>query len=174
MATLSRRTVLRRGLLLGAVTVGGVAGFSRGVHHRVAVPPPPPPAALTDQLDAARSLSAGYERTLEADAALRDRLSPLQADVTAHADALAAVLELYPGWRLASASPSTSGSPAPSPSATPAPAGLEALLAATRRTAALAGAGCARWPIGEVQAARAVPLLGSIAACLATHATVLG
>ncbi|HET6209358.1 MAG TPA: hypothetical protein VFD94_03195 [Jatrophihabitans sp.] len=156
--------------------VGAALGLQHRVHHRVAVPPAPPPAVLTAALDRQRSLLAGYD--LITDDQLPARAG-LRADLQAHGEALRALLELYPGWRLAaghSASPSASPStgPAGSPTASAGPPASTAALAAASRTAAAAlTTGCLRWPAGEAHAAQVVPMLGSMAACLDTHVQVL-
>jgi len=148
-------------LAAGAVAGAGL-GFTRAVHHKVAVPPPAPPTALTAGLSAQQALLGGY-------AAVTDAPSGLRADVTAHGQALRALLELYPGWRLAqaNAAPSTTVSP---PTAPQDRAGLRRAsteLAARLNTAVL------NWPASDANAAPVVAGLASIAASLTTHAEVL-
>src|SRR6185437_12560891 len=91
--------------------VGATLGLQHRVHHRVAVPPPAPPAELTAALDRQRRLLAGYDQITDDQVPAR---AGLRKDLQAHGDALRALLELYPGWRLAQASPSPSGSPSAS------------------------------------------------------------
>ena len=200
--------MLSRVALSAAVAGGGGLGLTRRVHRRVAVPPPPPPLALTAQLSAQQLLLAGYDAVRASGSSRAGQTARLQADVAAHADALRAVLEQYPGWRLTerpassssaaqTAGPSSAAAQTPGPSSaqTPGPSSAHptasssstlqppagpgvpttvgALAAATRRAANLAASNCAAWPVGESQAVRAVPLLGSIAGCLSTHAAIL-
>ncbi|HJQ01872.1 MAG TPA: hypothetical protein VJ851_09740 [Jatrophihabitans sp.] len=175
MAEISRRALFGGGLLAAGAGIGALLGLTRSVHHRVAIPPPPPPAALTAALASQRNLLAGYQQdglaSLPAGPTLR-------SDVRAHGDALLALLELYPGWRLSqagSAGPSSAGvagSEAPSSSAPP-PATVAALVNASRTAAAALAASCLHWPVGEPHAAQVVPVLGSIAACLDSHVQVL-
>jgi len=219
--------MLSRVALSAAVAGGGGLGLTRRVHRRVAVPPPPPPVALTAQLSAQQLLLAGYDAVRASGSSRAGQTARLQADVAAHADALRAVLEQYPGWRLTerpassssaaqTAGPSSAAAQTPGPSSaqTPGPSSAHptasssstlqppagpssahptasssstlqppagpgvpttvgALAAATRRAANLAASNCAAWPVGESQAVRAVPLLGSIAGCLSTHAAIL-
>src|ERR1700712_1351562 len=110
MAEISRRTLLSRTALVAGLGVGAALGFTRTVHHKVAVPPPPAPGELIGVLDRQRALLAGYDAVgVSSDAALPG----LRSDVAAHGEALSGLLELYPGWRL----PRSSG---PSPSSQPA------------------------------------------------------
>jgi len=174
MANISRRTLLNRTLLLGALGVGAATGVTRSVHHKLAVPPPPPPAALTDALNRQRQLLAGYDAAVQVspnDAVL----AALRSDVSAHGSALRATLERYAGWRYQQSRPSSATTASAGTADGSAPvAGTKNALAAASKTASTAArqAGLA-WPVGEVEAATAVPLLGSIAASLATHAAVL-
>jgi hypothetical protein len=182
MAEISRRALFGRGLLAAGAGIGALLGLTRAVHHRVAVPPPPPPSALTAALHSQRNLLAGYQ---QADLAELPAGAALQADVQAHGDALLALLERYPGWRLTEAasseptssttgsSPAGSGGTSPSTAAAAPPSTPAALTAASRTAAAALAASCQHWPAGEPQAALVVPVLGSIAACLDTHVQVL-
>ncbi|MDQ2957662.1 MAG: hypothetical protein M3Y42_11930 [Actinomycetota bacterium] len=167
MAEISRRTLISRSVLVAGVGIGAVLGLSRTVHHKVAVPPAAPPAALLAALNRQRALLAGYALQAKAGST---QLRSLQQDVAAHGDALRALLELYPGWRLAQASP-TSAVPS-APVANP-PATVAALASASKAAAAATSTACLQWPAGEAQAGQVVPVLGSIAACLSTHAAVL-
>src|SRR6185437_13534177 len=112
MSQISRRALFGRRLLVLSAGVGAGLGLQHRVHHRVAVPPPAPPAALTAALDRQRTLLAGYDQITDDQLPAR---TGLRADLQAHGDALRALLELYPGWRLAQASPSVQ----PSAGATP-------------------------------------------------------
>jgi hypothetical protein len=171
MAEIPRRTLLSRGLLGSALVGGGLLGLTRPIKRKVAVPPPPPPVALTDALARQRRLLDGYEQVLARTPA-QPGLAGLRADVAAHGNALRAVLQRYPGWRL------STGSPAPRPAGTAATGTpvdtVSTLAAASRAAAAAASQACLDWPATEAQAREVVPLLGSIAASLASHARVLG
>ena len=181
MVEISRRTLLRRGLLVSALGGGAVLGMTRPVQHKVAVPPPAPPAALPAALDRQRQLLAGYDQVL-AGRPDPGALAGLRADIAAHGDALRAVLERYPGWRLTAAASTAPASTAPADSAAPsgsptqggAPATtVDDLAAASSAGAAAASRACLDWPPTEAHAAVVVPLLGSIAASLGSHARVL-
>lgn len=188
MAAISRRTLLNRTLLVSALGGGALLGLTRPVKHKVATPPPPPPVALTAALARQRRLLAGYDQALAGNAT-HPGLAGLRADVAAHGHALRAVLQHYPGWRLAvtssapaasstpgsSASPGSGASPGSdaSPGGSALPGGVPALASASRAAAAAATRACLDWPATEAHAAEVVPLLGSIAACLTSHAEVL-
>ena len=175
MAAISRRTLLSRALLGSALTGGALLGLTRPVRHKVAVPPPPPPVALTAALARQRQLLASYDRALASHPA-PPGLAGLRADVAAHGNALRAVLQRYPGWRLSTSSTArgaaTPGSTAPTGAVTRAST-VEALAAASRAAAAATAQACLDWPATEPQAGEVVPLLGSIAASLSSHAQVL-
>ncbi len=169
MPEISRRALLSRSVLAAGVVIGAGLGFSRHVHHKVATPPPQPPAALTDALARQGSLLAGYDLVPAAPAGLK-------ADVTEHGQALRALLELYPGWRLAQSAPSPSS---PSPGATstepglPVPRTVAELAGASTALARSLSATALGWPAAEANAELVVPSLASIAASLTTHAAVL-
>ncbi len=199
MAEISRRTLLSRTVVLGGLAVGVGLGFTGGVRHRVAEPPPPAPAALTNALGRQQRLLAGY-RAVGSDPA-RPALAGLRADVTAHGDALRALLERYPGWRLAEApgsaaasgsasasgspsvsgsasasgsdSASASGSPSAAASTSPAATSVTGLAAASTADAQALSDAALGWPAAEQHAGEVVPVLASIAACLTSHAQVL-
>jgi hypothetical protein len=186
MAEISRRTLFNRALLASAVGAGALLGLTRPVHHRRAVPPAPPPAALVAALD--RQLLAGYDRMLVGPKTVPGPAGPaglggLRADVAAHGDALRALLERYPGWRLssrraaadaASASPPTVGTAANRQTGNPEVAGtVPALAAASRAGAAAAAVSCLDWPGTDPNAPLVVPLLASISASLSSHLQVL-
>lgn len=176
MAAISRRTLLNRALLVSALGGGALLGLTRPVKRKVATPPPPPPVALTAALARQRRLLAGYDHALAGNAT-HPGLAGLRTDVAAHGQALRAVLQHYPGWRLAVTSSAPVASSAPGSSASPGssalPGGVPALASASRAAAAAATRACLDWPATEAHAAEVVPLLGSIAACLTSHAQVL-
>jgi hypothetical protein len=186
MAEISRRALLSRAVVLGGLAAGAGLGLTRGVRHKVAVPPPPPPAALTDALARQQRLLAGY-RVLGDDPA-RPALAALHSDVVAHGDALHALLERYPGWRLAQSGAGSSGSgssgsatpgtatpgTATPGSAAPVPGTVAGLAAASAADARALTEAAQSWPAAEAHAAEVVPTLASIAAGLASHAQVLG
>lgn len=171
MVEISRRALLGRAAVLAGLATGAGLGFTKGIRHKVAVPPAPAPVALTDALARQQKLLAGHDSIgfhygWPAVATLR-------TDVVAHGDALRALLEHYPGWRLAhsvagsstsSASPSKSGSAGTS---------LDQLAAISSADAKALTAAALAWPATEQYAAEVVPVLASIAACLASHVQVL-
>jgi hypothetical protein len=161
MVEISRRTLFGRAILSGGVLLGAGLGLSRTVHRKVPVPPPPPPATLLAALSAQRSLLSGYDSTAGAPA---PALPALRSDVAAHGAALQALLELYPGWRLA---------PTVAPGQ-PVPATTAALARASAALSSSLSATALGWPIGEPHADEVVPTLASISAALQTHAQVLG
>jgi hypothetical protein len=200
MAEISRRTLLSRTVLLAGLAAGAGVGLTKRVRHKVAVPPPAPPAALTDALAAQQRLLAGYD-------AMGfhygwPAIPGLRSDVAAHGDALRALLEHYPGWRLArarssaaavptksatgsgvdgsaapsatgSVKPSATGSAAPSATGSVKPTSIDQLATATAANARSLTKASLTWPADEQHAVEVVPVLASIAACLASHAQVL-
>jgi hypothetical protein len=172
MSEISRRRMLAGSLVLLGAAGGAVLGTSRSVHHKVALPPPPPPAALTAALARQQALLAGYDAVIAIGAGPA-ALPGLREDSAAHVDALRAALEQYPGWRLQSASPRPTTSAGLAPTAPAVARTMTALLAQLAGTRDAAGAACLAWPATEVHADQVVPLLGSMAACLSTHADVL-
>jgi hypothetical protein len=166
MAEISRRTLLSRAALLAGLAAGAGLGLTKGVRHKVAVPPPPAPAALTGALARQQALLAGYD-SMAHHYGTRPALAALRSDVVAHGDALRALLELYPGWRLARAG--SSGPSASGPGAT----SLAQLAAASTAGASALTAAALAWPATEQHALEVVPALASIAACLASHLQVL-
>jgi hypothetical protein len=188
MAEISRRTLFNRALLASAVGAGALLGLTRPVHHRRAVPPAPPPAALVAALDRQQQLLAGYDRMLAGPKTVPGPAGPaglggLRADVAAHGDALRALLERYPGWRLssrraaadaASASPPTVGTAANRQTGNPEVAGtVSAQAAASKAGAAAAAVSSLDWPGTDPNAPLVVPLLASISASLSSHLQVL-
>lgn len=171
MAEISRRTLLSRTVLVAGLVVGAGLGLTRRVHSKVAVPPPAPPAALTDALDRQRRLLAGYDAVVGPAV-----LAGLRSDVVAHGDALRALLERYPGWRLARAGAAASPaqpSSAPSTSVQPAASSVAGLAAVSSSDARALTDAVMAWPATDALADGVLPVLGSIAACLASHAQVL-
>jgi hypothetical protein len=166
MAEISRRTLLSRTVLVAGLVVGAGLGLTRRVHSKVAVPPPAPPAALTDALDRQRRLLAGYDAVVGGAV-----LAGLRSDVVAHGDALRALLERYPGWRLARAS--AAATPAQSSSVQPAASSVAGLAAVSSSDARALTDAVMAWPATDALADGVLPVLGSIAACLASHAQVL-
>jgi hypothetical protein len=164
MAEISRRTLLGGAAAIAGLAAGAGLGLTKRVRHKVAVPPPPPPAALTDALARQRRLLAGYD-VVATGYGIRPAVAAMRSDVVAHGDALHALLERYPGWRLSR--------PAPSASATPAGRTIAQLAAASTADARALTSAALGWPATEEHAAEVVPALGSIAACLASHAQVL-
>jgi len=190
MAEISRRTLLSRTVLLAGLAAGAGLGLTKRVRHKVAVPPPAPPAALTDALAAQQRLLADYD-TIGFHYGW-PAIPGLRSDVAAHGDALRALLERYPGWRLArasgssvptgsathsgvdgSAAPSATGSAAPSATGSVKATTIDQLAAATAANARSLTKATLAWPSGEQHAVEVVPVLASIAACLASHAQVL-
>jgi hypothetical protein len=170
MAPISRRTLLNRGLLVLAAAGGATLGVTKAVHHKIAVPPPAPPQALVSLLAGQQHLIKGYDATLASQPSNGTVLAALKSDLSAHSDAVRAVLESYPGWRYAQGIPPT---PARSSPAGSVPRTTAALATETRQLATVTSSACTRWPAAETNAAQVVPLLGSITACLGTHLMVL-
>jgi hypothetical protein len=171
----SRRAVLSGAVVVTAAVIGGSAGAARHVHHRVAVPPEPAPAGLTGALARHQALESAVAAVLSGAAASgissqqTTQLHSFQVDLASQSAALAAVLESYPGWRWSQQNPA----PVPAVSATVAAtaAGIRAASAAQSKTLE---SSCRAWPLDEAQAARVVPLLGSLCASLNVHRTLLG
>jgi hypothetical protein len=147
----SRRAVLRAALC-GALAVATVAACDSGEAE-----PPRQPDPLTPFYLDAVALLARYETAIAAQPGLADRLGPLRDDHKAHVDALSREI----------------GAPTrpPTPSATPPSpddaGSLAALRGAEKDAAAAAHAACLAAP-GYRSA-----LLGSIAACRASHVEAL-
>jgi len=117
--------------------------------------PPPPPDALQPVLDEALALAAACDRLAVAEPELAARLTPLASDHRAHATELARVI----GAEIPSSAPSA-GAPAVGGSR----ADLRKAVQAAQRTATTAAR--------QAPAGRAA-LVGSIAACRATHVEAL-
>lgn len=144
----TRRTVLAAGL--------GVTTALAGCEGEP--PPPPVPDPLLPVLDEALALAAAYDRAVVAQPGLASRLTPLAEDHRAHAAELARTI----GTAAPSAAAPSASASAPATTATPAE--LRTAEQAAQKNAVVA---CQAAP-----AARAA-LLGSIAACRATHAEAL-
>ncbi len=145
----------RRVLGAAAVTASAAAVTGCGLFD-VEPEPTPEPDPLQPLLDEALSLAAAYDRAAVTRPDLADRLAPLAADHRAHATELSRVI----GADLPSAAPSTPAAPDPGQPLSD----LRAAEQKAQRTATLS--------------ARTVPsdraaLVGSIAACRATHAEAL-
>jgi hypothetical protein len=136
----------------GATTLGG-CGFFGGDPE-----PPEAPDPLQPLLDEAMALAAAYDRVTVTQPGLAGRLSPLADDHRAHAAELARVI--------GAALPSGPAAPAGS-----APAGASAVIADLRK-AEQAAQKTATTVCRQAPAER-VTLVGSIAACRATHAEAL-
>ena len=113
------------------------------------------PDALQPVLDEALALAARYDRTAAAQSGLSGRLSPLAADHRAHATELARLI----GVTAPSADPSASA-----PIAADSLADLRKAEQSALRTATAAA---------KAAPAERAALVGSIAACRATHAEAL-
>lgn len=138
------------GAAVAATTLGGCGLFDGEPE------PAPEPDPLQPLLDEALALAAAYERAAVAQPDLAGRLTPLASDHRAHAAELARVI----GPGAPSAAPVASAAAAPGET-------LEDLRRAEQRAQRTA-----------TQSARTVPadraaLVGSIAACRATHAEAL-
>ncbi len=148
----TRRRVL--GVTAGAaVSVTATAGCGL---FDVEPEPAPEPDPLQPLLDQALALADAYERVAVAEPDLGERLAPLAADHRAHAAELTRVI----GAERPSAAPGASAAPDPGRS-------LKELRAAeqtAQRTAALSA---------RTAPAERAGLVGSIAACRATHAEAL-
>lgn len=173
MPVISRRTLLGRSVLGVGVLAGVGLGLTKGVHHKVALPPAAPPARLTAALEAHRTLLAGYDTVLKSSSSAR--LKALRSDVAAQVGALRALLEHYPGWRYETRG---TGTPSASPTTTapttePPPASAAGLATRSAAQAGRLRATVLAWPSGTDDAEQVLTVLGSIAAALDTHVTVL-
>jgi hypothetical protein len=140
----TRRRVLGAGLSLAVLS---------GCDEKSA--PPPVPDPLQPLLDEALALAAAHDRAALAQPGLASRLTPLADDHRAHAEELAKLL----------GTTASAGAAAPAPSAaTDVLAGLRAAEQAAQRSAVAA---CRTAPPDRAA------LVGSIAACRATHAEAL-
>jgi hypothetical protein len=152
-----RRHLLGAGLgitALGITALGGCGLFDDKPE------PPPAPDPLQPLLDEALALAAVYDRAALAQPGLATLLTPLAADHRAHADELARLF----GTTASASSGSGAAVPAPSAAADDVIAALRTAEQAAQRSAVAA--------CGAAPAERAA-LVGSIAACRATHAAAL-
>ena len=152
-----RRAVLTG--LLGTVAGASLAGCWPLTSSPTAHPTPHP---LAPTLAGTLALIDRYQATMAAHPDLGARLQPLLADHQAHLDALRTAMggTASPSGSPAAASPSTSV-------AADAPGAVAALRAAEQAGQSEAAGACLAAPPGYA------PLVGSIAACRATHAEVL-
>jgi hypothetical protein len=137
--------------------------------------PPAVPDPLRPLLDEALGLAATYERATVARPGLAARLAPLAADHRAHATELARVIGAATPSASAGPSgtgPSGTGLAGTGPSAAGPPAAGDAETLAALRTAEQAAQRNAAAACRQAAAARAA-LVGSIAACRATHVEAL-
>jgi hypothetical protein len=151
----TRRTILgaTAAASLGATTLAGCGIFGNGPDQ------PSSPDPLQHVLDEAVALAAAYDRAAANQPGLAKRLTPLAADHRAH------ITELT---RAIGTPPPSASAPGPSAAAVgDAVATLKSLRAAEQAAQKTANTACRQAP-----AARAA-LVGSIAACRATHAEAL-
>jgi hypothetical protein len=155
----SRRRVLIAGLTgAAALAVAGCRPTSPGASANGNTPSP---RVIDGVLAAALALAGQYDAAIAAQPSLSDRLTPLRADHWTHVTALAKAA----GRGVPSASPSPAASAATgfeSPAAA-----LRTLRAAEKSAQADAVQACIAAPAANA------PLLGSVAACRATHQEVL-
>ncbi len=144
-----------RRVFLGAVAAGSTALAGCGLFGGDPEPEPQPDP-LQPLLDEAIALAGAYDRAIVAKPDLAARLTPMADDHRAHAAELARVI----GAAVVSAAPSAS---APA-GAADTPATLRKAEQAAQKTAVAA---CKAAPAGRAA------LVGSIAACRATHAEAL-
>lgn len=109
------------------------------------------------------TLLSRYDATIAAQPDLSSRLAPLRADHAAHVDALNAAMGRTP-----SPTPSASASGSPGPAV---PTGTKAAVAALRGAEKTAQGDAAK--VCMTVPAQYAELVGSIAACRATHLEVL-
>jgi hypothetical protein len=152
----SRRGVLTT-MLCGAagLTLSGCWGADRSA--------PPKPHPLASTLAGALALLDQYQATVATYADLGDQLQPLLSDHRAHIDAVRRAM----GIRSPAAGPSPSASASAGVPSDPA-AALTALQAAEKAGQDEATGACLAAPPEHAA------LIGSIAACRATHVEVLG
>jgi hypothetical protein len=154
--------ITRRRVLLGTagIVVAGGVGVAVAAARPAPEParPPQPPSYLVDALAAERRLVAGLTASAAAAEAgsYRSLLTQLAADHRAHADAVAALLADYPG--------AATGIPSP----TSIPLTTARLRSAERRASAAAARRAA------AHTGTTATLFASIAACEASHASLLG
>jgi len=164
-----RHPLPRRHLLAGGASVGvaglllGSTGCEAERPERAAEPGPDPLEPLLAGKD---DLLRRYDAAATRFPALAPRLAPLRAASAAHLAAMRALVDPRRLARLAEAGPAGS-TPTPAGSSPTPAAAVAALAAAERAAAARSAAACL-----AAEGPR-VALLGSIAACEASHAAVL-
>ncbi|MEU4561718.1 hypothetical protein AB0F72_25325 [Actinoplanes sp. NPDC023936] len=146
-----RRILTATGAIVAATTLAGCGLFDDEPE------PAPAPDPLQPVLDEALALASAYDRAIQAQADLSERLTPLAADHRAHAAELATLI----GAAL------PSGAAAAPPAAAPAAPSLAQLRESELAAQKTATAACLAAP------AERAALVGSIAACRATHASAL-
>jgi hypothetical protein len=163
------------GLAAGGVGSAALAGC--GVFDHASTPAAEPMDNLEPLLIEAVALAAAYDRAVVAQPGLAGRLTPLADDHRAHARELAALI----GKAVPSASTSEAAPPAPASGAAPPASAPTATATAT----VTAGTVLAQLRVAEQTAQRnavavcggapaeGTELIGSIAACRATHAEAL-
>jgi hypothetical protein len=160
--TLPRRAALTGGMAATAFLAVGLAGCRNDGPARATATP----SLLVPVLSATTELLAQYDAVLRRHPELWSRLSPLRNDHNRHAAAL--VRQLGSAAASARASRSASPSPSASPVIPDSPDTAVAALATAERSAQRQAArACLSAP------ARYATLLGSIAACRASHVAVL-
>lgn len=152
-----------RRAVLASVVGGGVGLALSGCFRRHEPPPTPKPHPLVGTLAGVQALVDLYGATIDAYSDLSDRLTPLLADHRAHLSAVRRAM----GATDPTASPTASVSPSASVAAD-SDGALVALKAAEQKGRADAVAACLSAP------AEYAALVGSIAACRATHVEVFG
>ncbi|HWS31236.1 MAG TPA: hypothetical protein VN408_00685 [Actinoplanes sp.] len=155
MVLTGRVQIHSRRLFLGVVAAGSTALAGCGLFGDDSEPEPQPDP-LQPVLDEALALAAAYDRVILATPNLAARLTPLADDHRAHAAELTRLI----GAAVASAAPSASAPPA----ATDTTATLRKAEQTAQKTAIAA---CTAAPRERAM------LVGSIAACRATHAEAL-
>lgn len=150
----TRRRLLG-GAVLGAVSL---APAGCGLFDDDEPAPPAAPDPLQPLLDEAVALATAYDRAVVTQPRLTARLAPLAADHREHAAELARLIGTPPPSAVASVAPAASSSPSVTV------ADLRTAEQAAQRNAAAA---CRQAPADRAT------LLGSIAACRATHAEAL-
>ena len=155
---LPRRALLITGLAGGAAALGGCQWPGQ---HREQAGTQGPAHPLTTQLAAALALVSTYDRTIARQSGLATRLAPLRAEHWTHVTAISSAM----------GEPAPSAAPSPDPNAAEVPADADAALAglrdAEKSAQSDAAAACIAAPATYTE------LLGSIAACRATHIEVL-
>ncbi|RAK33039.1 hypothetical protein B0I29_11270 [Actinoplanes lutulentus] len=150
-----RRILTATGAIVAAATLAGCGLFDDEPE------PEPAPDPLQPILDEALAMAAAYDLAIQAQATLAEQLTPLAEDHRAHAAALATLI----GTVL------PSGAAAPVASAAPPAGSADETLAQLRKSEqdaqTTAIAACLAAPADRAA------LVGSIAACRATHASAL-